>query len=319
MSARYTRKSVIQAQIESTYGTNPGSWTAAHALLLTELPQHEIVRDVIDRRLVRPYFGGSETLIGARIAKIRFSTEMAGSGTAGTAPPWGKLLRACGYAETVTASSRVEYTPVTDAIESLSLRYMIDGIVYTSRGARGTAKLKWNAYGVPMAEWEFTGFDTWASESAINGTFSDWKIPDVLTDANSADIKIGSSYSTGAVSGGTALVSQGMEIDLGNQVEHMKLLRDESVDIVGRSVTGKAIVGLSAADEVTWRSDLNSNTMTSFSWLLDKTPGYKIGMHADRVQRVEPKQYDYNGRHLVEFGLNMLPDSGNDELTLFLK
>lgn len=310
---RKTKRTLIQCGIESTYGTVPGSMSS----ILIEDPDFTIDRDLIPRNLVRKYFGGAEHLIGTRRAIIKFKTEVAGSGTAGTAPAWGMLLRGCGMAEAITAAQMVEYTPISDALESLSFSFNRDGVRYVSRGAMGTVKLDLTAYQRPMFEWEFWGFDTGAAEIALpSADYSAWKRPMVITDANSGDISIGGTYATGAISGGTSLKSQGMQIDLGNKLSHLKLLGGEACEITDRDVTGKMRVELSAADEVAWRTAINANTLTSVGFQIGNTAGARVGVFGATVQRVNPQATDYEGRVLIDADLRFLPNAGNDDIRI---
>lgn len=315
---RHVRRTVIQADIEATYGSSLGlTWGATSAVLIAGTPRHRIVRDTVPRELVRDYFGGSEHLIASRAAEIEFDVELSASGTAGTAPAFSKLLRACGMAETVAAGASVVYTPVTAGQESLTIRYFIDGVRYISRGCRGTVSLDMTAYQRPMLKFKFMGFDTNADTAAVPAPdFSAWKRPLVISDANSGDIAIGGSYASGWVTGGTILPSRGMQIDLGNTVSHIKLLGGESIDITARETTGKFIGALTAEDEVAWRTALNNNELVALSFRHGATAGTRIAIHAGAVQRITPEIEDYEGRHMVSPDLRFLPIAGNDELRL---
>lgn len=310
---RKTRRTLITAIPETTYGTpvDPGE------PLLVEDPDFMIDRDVVPRNLVRPYFGGAEHLIGTRRAVIKFKTELAGSGAAGTAPAWGKLLRGSGFAETLTAGNRAEYSPITDAMESLTFTFNRDGVRYVSRGARGTCKLDMTAYQRPMMEWEFWGFDTTAFEvSMTSPSLAAWKKPAVITDANSGDISLGGSYAAGVISGGTSLKSRGMQIDLGNKLSHIKLLGGEACEITDRDVSGKMQVELTAAEEVAWRTAINGEVLTSVGFQIGTTAGSRVGVFGAAVQRVNPQAEDYEGRVLIGADLRFLPTSGNDDLRI---
>lgn len=97
--ALLTRKRLILAETESTYGTDP-SPDGADAILVRDLSITPQQSDVVNRDLVRPYLGASEQLLANTRVECTFSVEMAGSGTAGTAPRFGKVLKACALAET---------------------------------------------------------------------------------------------------------------------------------------------------------------------------------------------------------------------------
>jgi hypothetical protein len=102
---KLTRKRAILAKIESTYGTDSVPTGAANAILVRNIEVTPIAAEVVGRDVIRPYMGESEQLIANRRVELSFEVEVAGSGTAGTAPAYGPLLRACGLTETVLAAA----------------------------------------------------------------------------------------------------------------------------------------------------------------------------------------------------------------------
>lgn len=317
MGSRRTRNTAISVAIEGTYGATPGTYSA---MLMTGTPDFQIDPDVVPRDLVRGYFGASEELIGTRRATMKFQTELAGSSALGTAPEWGKLLRGCGFAETITASTRVEYQPVTVSQESLTFKFNRDGVQYLSRGARGTGMFNLDAYGRPVVDWEFWGFDTQATAVAVgNPALTAWQRPLVITDLNSGNIKLGSSYAGGNLTGGTTYNSRGMSIDIGNKLDHMKLLGGESIDITDRQTTAKAQFELTEADEVTWRTDIISNTLSTMSFNIGPA-AQNVAFFMTSAQRTKPQTVDYQGKLLMSVDVRAIPSStGNDELKIVVK
>lgn len=99
------RKRVLLAKIETTYGTDPTPTGAANAILVRNMSITPQDADLSDRDLVRPYIGRSEQLPAGIRAMVDFEVEIAGAGTAGTAPGYGPILRACGFSETLTAAA----------------------------------------------------------------------------------------------------------------------------------------------------------------------------------------------------------------------
>lgn len=320
MTARYMRKTVILANIESTYAGPEEAWAATDALLVRNA-KFRIARDTEPRELLLPHLGGSEHMVAARRAEIEFEVEFASSGAAGTAPAWGKLLRACGMSQTVVAADRVEYLPVSDGMESLRFRYAIDGVRYLAKGGRGTVKFVLSSYKIPVMQFKFWAFDTWA---AVNAPFATnhaaWKRPDVLTDANAGDIRIGGTMSaSGYAQNGTVLPSQGLEVDLGNKLSHVKLLGGESIDIVDRDPMGKISVALSAAYEVTWRDEINQNNITTLGFNFFPAAGRGVHIFCPAVQRVDPQMREYEGRALMDSELRILPKNGNDDMRIVVR
>jgi hypothetical protein len=114
-----TRKRLILAETESSYGSDPGP-DGADAILVRDLNITPQQSDVVNRDLVRPYLGASEQLLANTRVECTFSVELAGSGTAGTAPRFGKVLKACALAET-TVSPAVTGTAAAGGSNSITL------------------------------------------------------------------------------------------------------------------------------------------------------------------------------------------------------
>jgi hypothetical protein len=99
------RKRVLLARIETTYGTDPNPTGAADAILVRNMSVTPQEADLVDRDLVRPYIGRSEQLPAGIRAMVDFEVEIAGVATAGQAPGWGSLMRACAFSQTLTATA----------------------------------------------------------------------------------------------------------------------------------------------------------------------------------------------------------------------
>ena len=136
----YTRKRLILAEIESTYGTDP-SPTGAEAILVRNLEITPLQSETVSRNLVRPYLGQSEQLLAQTRVEITFEVELAGSGTAGTAPAYGPVLRSCGLSETIVATTSVTYAPESSGFESTTIYFFNDGIRHKLTGCRGTLSM----------------------------------------------------------------------------------------------------------------------------------------------------------------------------------
>ena len=80
------RKRVILIETESGGADASSSIGATDAVQVIDLSITPQSSDVVNRDLVRPYFGASEQLLANTKVECSFSVELAGSGTAGTAP-----------------------------------------------------------------------------------------------------------------------------------------------------------------------------------------------------------------------------------------
>lgn len=73
-----------------------------------------ITQEQFDRNPVSPYNGPVGSVPGSKSASVTFDVEVRGSGTAGTAPNIGTLLKGHGLVETVSAATSVTYEPADD-------------------------------------------------------------------------------------------------------------------------------------------------------------------------------------------------------------
>jgi hypothetical protein len=96
---------------------------------------------------------------GSRSAVLEFDVELKGSGTAGTAPALGKLMKACGFGETISGGVSVTYAPASSGAPSMTLAYYNDGLIYKIWGARGNVTLKSNKGELGTLHFTMTGAD----------------------------------------------------------------------------------------------------------------------------------------------------------------
>lgn len=313
---RNTRNTAILAKIEATYGLDAAPTGALNALLVSDA-SFDISYNNVERNNLKGFFGADEQLAGTRFVDLSFSVEISGSGAAGTAPAYGVLLRACGMAETITAAARVEYNPISTAQQSITIYYHDDGVLHKALGCMGNVTLAMGEGERPLLKFTFAGLDGGISATATPAlTLTAWKAPLVITDANSGDVKLGSIYAAGVLTGGTAYPSRGLSLDLGNDVKKIALLGGQSADITDRQAKGSVQLELTAVQEVAMFADVNDNTLTSLCLEHGSAAGAKVLVFAPNVQRSNPKHVDFEGRIHHTFDLRLLPVTGNDELRI---
>ena len=320
---RNVRNSVVLAKIEAPYGQDAAPTGSLNAILCSSPKITPLQSNNVDRDLTRAYFGASEQLVGSRYVKCELVVELAGSGTAGTVPAFGPLLRACAFAQVIIAATRVDYVPITNVQESVSIYYFDDGVLHKLLGARGNVKFDLMAGNRPTATFEFSGLDG-AISAAGPGTvdYSAFRTPLVVVDVNSGDVVFGGTVAaTGApaIAGGTAYTSLGLDLDMGNQVEFSPLLGGETVDVTNRGLSGNIKLDLDAATEVTFRADVLAATLRAMSLQHGTVAGNKLIVHQPTVQLYDWAKEELNGRRLIGFKTRGVPTpggSGNDELRL---
>lgn len=318
---RPIRKTLILAKLEgATYGVD-ASPANTDWLLVSNQSINPLVASNVDRGVLRNSLGGSEQLVGTKYVECSFDIEIAGSGTATTPPAWGKLVQACGFTQTVQTAS-VDYTPITTmgSNTSLTICYYLDGQLHKLLGARGTFSMEMGVGEKPVFRFRFLGLDgglTAATNPTISG--DPWKTPLIISEPNTGDVTLGAityTSATGVLSGGTAYVSRGLSIDVGNNVQHVPLLGRETVDITARDAVGRVSFDLTAAQAVTFMADVLSNTTTGLGLTHGTTDGNIVVVHAPKVQRISPGVEDLNGNAFHTYQLRLIPTVGDDELRI---
>ena len=308
MTIRWRNK-VLVAKIESTYGTD-ASPAGGDAILATNVQLTPMEGQDKSRDLDRGYLGGQPTIPLDLHAKLSFKVEIAGSGTRGTAPAWGPLVRACAFAETVSAGTSVIYNPISDGHESITLHLMIGATRYVLLGARGTLTFRYNSSDLPYFEFEFTGlFKVPAEASSVTPNYSGFKKPEAVTNANTPDFSIDS----------TDFVLRSLSLNAGNDVQPRFLVGAERIIIVDR------------AEAVEFQVEaVPLTTLNPFQLALDQTAvdlqlvhgignGNIITLDVPTMQMQRPTGLT-EAQGIKEWPLRgvPVPASGNDQFTLTL-
>jgi hypothetical protein len=319
---RSTRAAALLAKTEATYGVDSVPTGAANSMLVSK-PVWNFRPNNVNRDLLRPFLGNSEELVGTRYCEVTFETELVGSGSAGVAPAWGPLVRACAMSETVEASTRVDYLPVTDPQESVTIYFFDSGVRNRVLGARGTFQVVCKAGEKPVLQFTFRGLYTALTAVALPTVdYSAFETPEVPTDANTLDLVLGGTLpGTGApvITGGTAVPSLGLDIDIGNEVVFTPMIGGETVDIVDRAGSGKLMLDLTPAQQVTRMDAVLATTLSSVGLSHGTVVGSKVLIFAPSVQFANPTNGELNKRRLLEYDLRLVPPpagSGNDEFRL---
>ena len=320
--ARYLRNTAILLKLEVTPGVDAVPTGAANAMLVSNLSINPLVANNVSRDNIRPYFGNTEELAGATHVEMSFDIEIAGAGAAGMAPKYGPALQACGMAETLTAGTCAEYTPITDNQKSATIYWYDSGVLHSALYSKGDVALAMGIEGRPVFRFKFTGLYvpvTAAANPAV--TLTGFQKPLVITDANTGDLTFGGAYAAGAVTGGTPFTSRGLpELNLGNTVAFTPLVGGDTIDITDRKTTLKTELDLTAAQTAAKYAEVLANATSSVSMQHGSVAGNIVLLFMPVVQLVNPSKGDANGRRLEAFDGRVIPTSnGNDELVICVK
>lgn len=269
-----------------------------------------------DREVMADSFSSIKSIAGERSAEISFAAEIKGSGAAGTAPGIGPALRACGFAETIVATTSVTYAPASESLPSVTIEIRegsTDTTVHIKKilGARGTVTFEAEKGGIFIATFTFTGVYVEPTESETQFvTPVATPDPEPFLNAAFSFLGVGS------------LKIQSFSADMANNVS----LRNDvsaatgnvSALITGRAPTGSINPELTDIATENFFNEWTSNTEGALTFTLGATAGNITVFNAPKTQITNIGQGDREELRTEELDLKFNRDAaiGDDELTL---
>jgi hypothetical protein len=303
------RKRLILIETESSYGTD-ATPDGADAVLVRDLNITPQQSDVVNRDLVRPYLGASEQLLANTRVECTFSVELTGSGTAGTAPAYGKALQACGLSETIVASTSVTYAPVSASFDSVTIYYNIDGLRHKVTGARGTCSINASVGEIPSIDFTFTGVYNAPDDSALpSATYANQATPLIFKNGNTSSFQL-LSYA-GAL--------QSFSFDLGNSLVYRELVGGtKEVLLTDRAATGSTTLeAISIATKDYFAAALTDSSLGNLDFTHGTVAGNIVDFASTRVDIGDVSYGDQDGIAMLTIPYTCVPSTaGNDEFSL---
>lgn len=310
--ARFWKKKIVLAKLEAGYGNDAGPTSALNGVLAIDVKLSPMEGQDLDRQLESATMGADQTLPVDLHSKLSFRVELAASGTAGTAPAWAPLLRACAVAMTTVAGTSVTFNPITDGQESASIYLHIDGHLYKMIGTRGTAKLMIGASAIPYVNFELTGLFTQPVDAAMPAG------PDLAAFKNPLP---GSKANTPVFTvGGVSLVMRELTFDLACAVEPRFLIGVEEILITDKAERVEFTVEQPALAVLNPFALAQSQATSVLALTHGTVPGSRITLNVPRLQMMRPGAPE-NRQGVIEQTLRGIPvkgAAGNDQFTLVL-
>jgi hypothetical protein len=304
-----SRKRLILAKTETTYGTDPTPTGSANAILVRNLEITPLQADTVTRDLIRPYLGNSDQLLAQTRVEVTFEVELAGSGAAGTAPAYGPVLKACGLSETVVATTSVTYAPVSASFSSVTIYFHNDGIRHKVTGCRGTFELNAEVGQIPVISFTMTGiYNAPTDESLPSPTYANQAAPLIFKNGNTSNFSI-FSYS-GCL--------QSLNFQLANEVIYRELVgcTKESL-IVNRAPAGDVVIEAPSIATKDFFAIATGSSTGSISFQHGGTAGNIVTFTTAQSDIANPSYSDQDGIQMLNLPYVAVPTSaGNDELSL---
>lgn len=162
MSGMMNRKSLVLAKVETVPGTDAVPTQNLDALLVMN-PQYSADPKLLPRKFVTPYLSPNPSLVGRKLAKLKFEMEYRGNGKQNSGvltdqPMLARLMNACGYGISAMASAAAQIFPAVPDVDNPASAPVIawadsataptcaTPVVYTiavtTGGASGTAQVR---------------------------------------------------------------------------------------------------------------------------------------------------------------------------------
>lgn len=300
-------KKAVVLKAEAIYGTDAtptgaANWYEARNVQLTSYDTVTAERNTIEN-----WLGNGGKIVASKWSKLSFEIALAGSGAAGTAPKWADALLACGFAETVAAGVSVTYNLISSAIPSVTAYLEVDGVLYTFVGCRGSVRLRLNSAGIPVMAFELTSIYTAPAAGAISGIVkTGWTYEDAVNSVNTGKVTLGAAD----------LAFSTFEVDLANQIARLNLPGPQvEVMLRDRAPTASLTVLAPALATFNPYSLADAGGTVNLTNTHGTVAGKKVKTDA-KVRVVGVAETEIEGMAAYTLNLDLMPVSGNDELTV---
>lgn len=300
------KNQLILARIETTYDTDPTPSVSSHSLLAMDISFKEIV-DPVRRPAQIASLSRLPSVAGQKYAEVSFKVEGKGSGSAGTAPRIGALLRACGFLETISGGTSVTYTPVSSSFESVTIYFFVDGRRHIVTGCRGDVKITCEAG--QMSIFEFTMKGRYADPTlvALSSPTLESTTPSVCKSCNFQ-------YNSKST-----LVLKSALIEMNNQVVPRPSLNDAN-SIAGFEITGRdPMVTIDPEDLIETSYSFRGDAFVSLralSWVVGATAGNILTVSIPKFNPYFPEYADRDDILVANIKGEATQNSGNDEVSM---
>ena len=303
-----SRKRLILAKTEATYGTDSVP-AGTDAVLVRSLEVTPLESDVVSRDLIRPYYGNSDQLLANTRVRCSFEVELAGSGTAGTAPRYDALLKSCAMSATIVASTSVTYAPVSSSFSSCTIVYNVDGVQHKLTGARGTVTMNCQLGQIPTLQFEMTGIYNAPTDTAQPAvTYSNQATPLIFKEGNT------SSFQFFSYSGCLSMVS----FNLANEIVYRELIGcTKEVLITDRKPAGEVMIEAPTIATKDYFGIALASATGNLTFLHGTTAGNRVTFTASQADVTQPTYSDQDGIQMLTLPYVALPTTaGNNEFSL---
>jgi hypothetical protein len=306
--AKFMRKTLLALATEAVEGT-PETLAGADCFLIRNATLTPLAGSSVNREFVREVLGNYGSIQLDQHIELSFEIEFAPSGTKGTAPQYAAALLAAGFEETVSAGTKVEYTLVSEGMDSATMGVWMDGIYQEGAGARGNVSINLARGSLPTLNCTFMGsYSAPSDETPPTPDFTGWQTPLGPNSLNTATVTLH----------GEAICMESISIDLANQTVFRDLPGCDPVCLItDRKPSGTIVFQMTDVATYAWVENARLHTTAALQIIHGVGDGKKITIDAPAVSFGQPSYSDSDGVLMCSLPLVFEPTSaGNDELKL---
>jgi hypothetical protein len=305
--ARYSRL-VALVKIETTYGTDSVP-TSTNAVLMSSVDLTPLEADQVERTMVLPWLGNRPVTLVSQRARLQCGVNLAGAGSAGGIPSFGPLLRACGLSQTVTASTQVDFAPVSVSEDAVTCYVYPDGKLHALLGARGTFGLDIQGGEMPRATFDLTGL--YVAPTAAS-------LPAAGTNGYGSAIPVNQANTPTATLNGQPIILRSFTYTHGNSIQVRDLPGARAIRISGRAPS--ATITIEDPDALTPNFFTSVGATVPFNLVHGTSAGNIVEVTLGQARLLAPRYSDDDNVRMLTFDLRPEPTTaGNDEFLLRIR
>lgn len=309
--AKSMKKMLLLAKVQTADGVDAAPTGAANAILCRAVAPEPISGEQVERALIRPYKGNSGKLFVGEHRKMTFEVELAGSGTAGTAPAWGPLLRAAGFAETITVGTDVTYDPVSEGEPLLTLYCYLDGTKYAMLDCKLNVSFELNAKAIPVMKFEAIGTYVPPAEVVMPTGVDYTKFIQPKT--------VGKTNTPTFTFHGLAACTSVFSIAWGNTLSWRELINCAGARSADRKPTGNITMELPKVTTKNWAEVVREGAIGAASLVHGTTPGNIVELALPQIQCGIYSLNDEDSVAMMAMPFDLQPLAGDDELQIIVR
>lgn len=301
-----TNRRAFLVGLESTYKS--GSATATEVMQARDINITPLAGNDIERKFIRAYYGNSPMVAGEKHVEVDIEMELAGAGTAGAAPKYAALFKACGMSEKTNATAKtVTYTPVSESESSLVIHAHADGNRHKIRGARGSFSITADADTIPVIKFKFWGVAEPVTSVAVPPpAVQNWVLAQPINTRNTRQLSVYDKSTPWAK----------FSLDMGIDIVHRKVVGNNDIEIVDRKPSGSLTIEDPNVTVVDYFSKSQNADLGSIVMSHGVGKGNVIGINMPMCGLGSPTYEDSDGVQMLNMSFTPTPKVGNDELVL---